>query len=386
MLTIMSEKTNLRDLTIAEIRRVAWQNIDPEEFIEDFNDLSFLARVNYAARKTIADWVDMGSILSVMDEPALQFIISTRKQVSRSCFMLDTEIFGNGKQFSLEFLTKNANNLYLDCAYKQNCITPEFIEKFRNKINYERFFSRFAESRNLNMLREYLIYKDGLFRPYIMNSKVMRYLDSEVLEELEQPIPAYYNTVITEQRIMSGQPCDDGQRSFTIWLRKFRRVTGRENDYPTWNEMLTLMKTHPRLNANGYVDWIIQRCLHNTPEEVSLYPERLSYRPDNVRREAYISVTGTDETQGEADFNIEFADVINPPVSESEVTISSNTDEDPESVLLTVQNMMSETAMEITPRVYTQDQVFSLRVPTYSEFVDDSGTDSPDSSLSDDED
>lgn len=387
MLTVTSEKTSLRDLTIAELRRVAWQHIDPSEFVEDFNDLNFLARVNYASRRTIADWVDWGSILSVMDEPALEFVISTRKQVSRTRFHLDSEIWGSEKQYSLEFLTKHANHLYLDHAHQQKCITPEFLEKFEDHISYSRFFDRFLQARDTDVLREFLLYKDGLFRRYIMQSRSMRYLNREALEDLNQPVPDYYDTVITEQRIMSGQPCDDGQRSFTIWLRKFRRVTGRANDYPTWNEMLTLMKSHPRLNQNGYVDWIMGRCLENTPEEVAQYPERLSFNPKRVERDAYRHITGTDETTGDADFNIEFADVINPqPVqTQTESTESTSNPEQEDSPMAALDRAIAAmiegrvTPQMVQPMTAPQGTTFALRMPIFGGFVD-SGMDNPSSS------
>lgn len=384
MLTVTSEKTSLRDLTIAELRRVAWNRINPDEFVEDFNDLNFLARVNYASRRTIAEWVDWGSILRVMDEPALEFVISTRKQVSRSRFYLDSEVWCSEKQYSLEFLTKHANHLYLNHAHQQKCITPEFLEKFRDHINYSHFFDQFLQSRNTDVLREFLLYKDGLFSRHIMQSRGMRYLNREALKELNQPVPDYYDTVITEQRIMSGQPCDDGQRSFTIWLRKFRRVTGRPNDYPTWNEMLTLMKTHPRLNQNGYVDWIMGRCLENTPEEVAQYPERLSFNPKRVERDAYRHITGTDETTGDADFNIEFADVINPqPVQ----TPSESTDDaphaEPQSAMgAAINQAIAE--MVVTPRMVTPRFINPiLQMPTFSGFMVED-TDTPASSEQDD--
>jgi len=390
MLTVTSEKTSLRDLTIAELRRVAWHHIDPSEFVEDFNDLNFLARVNYASRRTIADWVDWGSILGVMDEPALEFVISTRKQVSRTRFHLDTDIWCNDKQYSLEFLTKNAAHLYLDHAHQQLCITPEFLEKFENQISYSRFFDRFLQSRDSDVLREFLFYKDGLFRRFIMQSRSMRYLNREALEDLQQPVPDYYDTVITEQRIMSGQPCDDGQRSFTIWLRKFRRVTGRVNDYPTWNEMLTLMKSHPRLNQNGYVDWIMGRCLENSPEEVAQYPERLSFEAKRVQREAYRHITGTDETQGDADFNVEFADVIDPPVQASTDSTGEAPNADPQSAMAAINQAMAEmiearvAPRMVQPMMAPQGTVFGLRMPSFVAMhthvgSDEEGSDQPDS-------
>lgn len=409
MLTVTSEKTSLRDLTIAELRRVAWHHIEPSEFVEDFNDLNFLARVNYAARRTIAEWIDWGSILNVMEEPALEFVISSRKQASpRSSFHLDSDIWSNGKQYSLEFLTNNARHLYLDHAHQQLSITPEFLEKFENQISYNRFFDRFLQARDSDVLREFLMYKDGMFRRFIMQSRSMRYLNREALEDLNQPVPDYYDTVITEQRIMSGQPCDDGQRSFTIWLRKFRRVTGRVNDYPTWNEMLTLMKSHPRLNQNGYVDWIMGRCLENTPEEVAQYPARLSFNPKRVERDAYRHITGTDESTGNEDYNVEFADVIDPPPAQPEpvVSTSDNTGEaphaNPEAALAAINQVMAEmeavnvATLRVQPMApYMREPTFFnpiLRMPTFSGFMeagsstdtpassepDESGTDEPD--------
>jgi hypothetical protein len=315
MLTEKSEKTSLRDLTIAEIRRVSWRNIDPSEFVEDFNDLTFLARVNYADPGVVANWVDWGGILSVMHEAALEFVISSKKQRARQRrFQLDSDMWSSQVQFSADFLKRNARYLYLNGAVYQRCITPEFLDEFRDQISYNHFFDRFLQYRDGDeaLLHDFLVYKDGMFRRWIMQSKGMRYLTRAGLESMNQPVPEYYDTVIDEQRIMSGQPCDDGQRSFTIWLRKFRRVTGRPNDYPTWNEMLTLMKSHPRLNHNGYVDWIMGRCLENSPETVAQYPERLSYRPNRVERESYTHITGVNEAQGEADFQIEFADVLDP--------------------------------------------------------------------------
>lgn len=395
MLTVTSEKTSLRDLTIAELRRVAWQHIKPSEFVEDFNDLNFLSRVNYASRRTIAGWVDWGSVLSVMEEPALEFVINTRKQVSRSRFLLDSDIWCNEKQYSLEFLTKNAAHLYLDHAYQQKCITAEFIEKFKDQINYSRFFDRFLQYRDFEALREFLMYKDGLFRRYIMQSRSVRYLNRETLEALNQPVPDYFDTVITEQRIMSGQPCDDGQRSFTIWLRKFRRVTGRMNDYPTWNEMLTLMKSHPRLNQKGYVDWIMSRCLENSPEEIAQYPEQLSYRPERVQRDEYRHITGTDESTSNEDYNIEFSDVIDPPVVPPE-TSTDEVEDNSESIISGINQAISDMLeARITPRIRMVQPMTRPMSMTHSlagmqilhqlsERNEEGGTDSPDVETSDD--
>jgi len=389
MLTVTSEKTSLRDLTIAELRRVAWHHIEPSEFVEDFNDLNFLARVNYAARRTIAEWIDWGSILNVMEEPALEFVISSRKQASpRSSFHLDSDIWSNGKQYSLEFLTNNARHLYLDHAHQQLSITPEFLEKFEHQISYNRFFDRFLQARDSDVLREFLMYKDGMFRRFIMQSRSMRYLNREALEDLNQPVPDYYDTVITEQRIMSGQPCDDGQRSFTIWLRKFRRVTGRVNDYPTWNEMLTLMKSHPRLNQNGYVDWIMGRCLENTPEEVAQYPARLSFNPKRVERDAYRHITGTDESTGNEDYNVEFADVIDPPVQVNADSTGEAPNAEPQSAMAAINQAMAEmiearvAPQLVQPLVHPRFINPILQMPTFSGFMAE-GTDTPASSEQD---
>lgn len=332
MLTIKSEKTSLADLTIAELRDVAWYHLDTDEFVEDLNSIKFLSRLRYADREALAEFYDWGSYLKHMDEEALQMVINAKTFESpRSRWHLDNDIWRHERQFSLEFLTKNAKRLYLNHAVNQTCITPEFVEMFSRELNLNHFFDHFVGTRDVEQFRLFSTYKDGMFMRYIMQSRNMRYLTREALTELGMSVPDYYDTVISEQRIMSGQPCDDGQRSFTIWLRKFRRVTGRVNDYPTWNEMLTLMKSHPRLNGNGYVDWIYGRCLENSAEEVSHYPERLSFQAKRVEQDAYRHITGVSEEQAAADFTVEFADIIDPAsvtMTPEQVTTAMSEDAD----------------------------------------------------------
>lgn len=326
MLTIISEKTSLRDLSISELRRVSWNHIDASNFTEDLNDTNFLARLSYANKTQFAKMADWGDFVSEMREEALTMLISAYKQLyPRSRFQINSSMFNSGVQYSLEFLTTNAHYLYLHSCFSQDCVTPEFIEEQSDYINYGHFFEHFLRNSDIEKLRPFITYKNGMFLRWINSSRSVRYMNREILNHLNLPVPSYQDTLISEQRIMSGQPCDDGQRSFTIWLRKFRRVTGRVNDYPTWDEMLTLMKSHPRLNNNGYVDWIYSNCLTNSDDEIARYPTSLSYQPTRVRLDAYGHITGVDIGQAEEDYNVEFADVVNP-VSTVEPEVTDSTD------------------------------------------------------------
>jgi hypothetical protein len=327
MLTIISEKTSLRDLSISELRRVSWNNIDPSEFTEDLNDTNFLARLSYANKVKLVEMVDWGDFVVEMNEDALMMLISAHKQLySRTRFQLSSRMFETDKQFSLEFLTTNARYLYLHGSFSQDCVTPEFVEEQSDYINYGHFFEHFLRRNDIDKLRPFITYKNGMFLRWISSSRSVRYMNREMLNHLNFPVPSYQDTIITEQRIMSGQPCDDGQRSFTIWLRKFRRVTGRVNDYPTWDEMLSLMKSHPRLNNNGYVDWIYSNCLTNSDQVINQYPTSLSYQPTRVRIDAYRHITGVDNEQANEDYNVEFYDVVNPN-STVEIEVNDSTDE-----------------------------------------------------------
>lgn len=316
MLTIKSSKTSLLDLSIKDLSNVAWNFLDVHEFADELSNPKLLTRLMYQSNKKIlADMIEEEKYLMVCSEPTISKMIDAYLEVyPEDDLRLDGCMFYDEKQYSLEFLQKYKKYIRLYHVEHQKCITPQFLAENYDSMDTNEFWANFSTVIGIEKLPEFITYNNGELKNEIMKSKAIIHVPKKQLIELNIDVPAYYDTVLTEQRIMSGQPCNDGQRSFMIWLRKFRRTTNNSTAYPTWNELLELYQQHPRMNHNGYIDWIYSMALFNSPETVQQYNEKLSYSPSNISAAVYVAETetGTDE-----DFAIEFSDV-EPDYEDSE--------------------------------------------------------------------
>ena len=330
MLTIKSSKTSLLDLSIYELANVAWEYLEIPDFVEELSNPKLLTRLMYGSNKKIlADFTEHEPFLMYCSEFTISKMIDAYLEVYQvDELRLDSCMFYNNKQYSLEFLEKYKQYIRLYHVDRQQCLTPEFVAKNRNEMDTNEFWANFSTVIGNERLREFIEYNDGELKDDIMHSRAIRMLTANQLIELGLPVPDHYNTVLTEQRIMSGQPCNDGQRSFTIWLRKFRRTTNNSTAYPTWNELLELYKKYPRMNNDGYIDWIFSMALFNSEETVQSYSEKLSYSPERITVSDYISEAGSGT---EEDYEIEFSDVISDSGDNSDdhddVDCESATDE-----------------------------------------------------------
>lgn len=324
MLTIKSDKTSLMDLSINDLQNVAWEHIDVEEFIEDLKNPNFVARMMYGKnREVLSTFCEFDNFLTHAPEEFMVKMIEAKK-TKNSHFKLSTMMFYDRKQYSIEFLTKYADHIEMYHVEHQSSITPEFLEKYHDSMDVNTFWERFNRTFGNDKLKDFAHYKNGMFLEEIQASDVIRYLTISDLQNLELPAPDYYNNVMTEQRVMSGEPCNDGQRSFSIWLRKYRRVSNNPTGFPTWNELLELYKKYPRMNQNGYVDWLHSRAVFKDEQTVDMYPEQLSYSPKEISFNAYIDEAGDDHK--EEDYKIEFADVLEPEQHTVQVTVQITPD------------------------------------------------------------
>lgn len=324
MLTIKSEKTSLMDLSINELSNVAWEYLEVEEFVDDLNNPNFLARMMYGKNKEVlASLTKCDNFIAYVPEAFLAKMIDARK-IQTEHFKIGTSMFYDGKQYSIEFLTKYADHIELYHVEYQKSITPEFLEKYHNEIDVSSFWSRFDRTFGIENLKHFATYKNGMFLEEIQESEAIRYLTISDLESLGMPVPDYYHNVMTEQRVMSGDPCNDGQRSFSIWLRKYRRVSNNPTGFPTWNDLLELYKKYPRMNQHSYVDWLHDRAVTNREDYVNEYPEHLSYSPSNISFGEYRDIAGEDHK--EEDYAIEFSDVLQPEPQMVNVTVEVTPD------------------------------------------------------------
>lgn len=313
MLTIKSDKTSLMDLSINDLQNVAWEYLEVEDFLDDLKNPNFLARMMYGKNKEVLDSLcEHDNFLVHAPEEFMAKMIDARK-VKYEHFKLSTMMFYDRKQYSIEFLTKYAEHIEMYHVEHQKSITPEFFEKYHDEIDVSSFWERFDRTFGVEKLKEFAKHKNGMFLDEINDSEVIRYLTICDLENLELPVPDYYHNVMTEQRVMSGEPCNDGQRSFSIWLRKYRRVSNNPTGFPTWNDLLELYKKYPRMNQHSYVDWLYARAVYKDADAVNEYPQHLSYSPKNISVNEYLDEAGDDHK--EEDYKIEFADVLQPEIT-----------------------------------------------------------------------
>lgn len=311
MLTIKSDKTSLLDLSIRDLRNVAWEHLRLRDFEEDFKNPKLLGRLKYIGNDLLVNFSYNDVFLMNCPEEFIEAMIIARIKNGERRFCLDSSMFYDRKQYSIEFLTKYAEHLPMNYAEHQKSITPEFLDRHYDRMDTGEFWGNFGDSVGMDKLSEFLTYSNGRFKDEMLDSSLMRYCTKDDLIALNMTVPNFYDNVMTEQRVMSGDPCNDGQRSFSIWLRKYRRVNNDPNGFPTWNDLLELYKKYPRMNQHGYVDWLHHRAVTNDERYVNEYPEHLSYSPKEITFDGYRHVAG-EENQKE-DFEIEFADVNETP-------------------------------------------------------------------------
>ncbi|AFC21965.1 hypothetical protein GAP32_505 [Cronobacter phage vB_CsaM_GAP32] len=313
MLTIKSDKTSLLDLSIAELRRVAWKHIDVREFLDELADPKLLTRLMYGSGKQIlVEMTSYDQYLRYCHEDTIAKMIDAMIALGNT-YIIDSSMFYDGKQYSIEFLTKYADYIALNYVERQKSLTPEFVAKYSHKMDMEDFWMRFDRTIGISNIKQFIDYNNGMFRDEIMDSEILQYCTRSDLISLDMEVPDFYDTVMTEQRVMSGDPCNDGQRSYAIWLRKYRRVFNDPEGFPTWNNLLELYKKYPSMNKNSYVDWLYSRAVHNSEEYVSEFDEHLSYNVGEISVHTYQNITDTENSnEAQEAFLVEFSDVLTP--------------------------------------------------------------------------
>lgn len=305
MLTIKSEKTSLLDLSINELRDVAWDYIDAKQFVDELKDPKLLTRLMYGKNKEIFSVIFDSENISFMLYAPNEFLakmIDALKEKGEP-FTLSSHIFSK-RQFSLDFLNKYADNLNLYHAERQESIDVNFLDKYYDRLDISSFWEHFHKNSTTERIKEFVLFGDGKYKEDMTNFGAIKFLTADELNSIGLEVPEYYNNVMTEQRVMSGDPCSDGQRSFSIWLRKYRRVHNDPTGFPTWNQLLELYKKYPRMNNNGYIDWLYSRAVKNSDSYVQQFDNELSYSPSNITYSDYRDIAGDENSQ--EDFKIEF--------------------------------------------------------------------------------
>lgn len=278
MLAIISEEKSLLNLSVNDIRKIAWKHLNLTDFVDELNDLKFLERFHYASCIKFQEQF-LTEILSehmyLFNETSLQFIID-KIYSTRNNFYIPSSMFYNSTQYSLEFIVKNEKHLSMYHIEKQKSLTPEFVYEHQNDMDMNGLWDALSENPDMEKIKEYVNFNDGFFQNDIKDCGVFKFMVAEDLNNIGMTVPDYYNNIIHPQRVMSGDPCNDGQRSYSIWLRKFRREFNKPDEYPTWNELLCLYKKHPRMNHNGYIDWLYGRAAKNDDDDIKSYSTQLT--------------------------------------------------------------------------------------------------------------
>lgn len=277
------EDSNLIDLPVELLHKVEWEYMDLCDFIEDFNNIIMLERLAEVYKDVKEDhiFLKLFEIAHHLDDETLEFITAHLVGIDYPDLSIGGSVFYDGRQLPREYVEKYADYMDLYNVERQGWIDPEFFEKYEHRMDVSSFWGNFNTYHTFENMKEWFMYSNGKYVPTMMEYGVCNNITAQEFTELGIPVPDCYNTVITAQRIMSGDPCNDGQRSFAIWLRKYRRVYNDPDGFPTWGNLIELCKKHPRMNNDGYVDWIHSRALFNSEEEVSNYPTELQI---NVRR------------------------------------------------------------------------------------------------------
>lgn len=314
MLTRISDKTSLLDLSFADLKMVAWEHLDysDEQILNEIRNPTILNRLLHTAPQVLAEWNTNHHLIDLLSEEGLERIVTANIKIGNRDFMFSTAMFHESRQYSKDFIVRNKAHINYNHIEHQKWITPDFLYEHRDEMDVDNFFENFAINKGIAAYEEFNTFNDGYWSSKLDQSDLLCYATIEDCEKIGITPPANLYVVMTEQRVMSGEPCSDGQRSFSIWLRKYRRVFNDPAGYPTWDHLLQLFKKHPRMNSSGYVDWLRHRVINHSEAVVRRADENLSYSPTNISVNDYQEVTGTSRVEAETNFDTEFMDVTNP--------------------------------------------------------------------------
>ncbi len=278
MFAEISEKTSLLDLTINELSRVIWNDVNLEELTNPvlLNRFKLLGDgfLSYAIER-ISD--STGETIQFSTEQYHEYVLPSYLSAYESASdknkaaVVSTSFFKY--QHPIDVLEKYAAVLPLYYAEEQESLTPEFVEKYADRMDMHRFLLNLRKS-GFQRLKTFLTYKDGHYDKYVQDINILKFCTKDELTELGREIPECYDYIVDEKRIMSCDPCKDGQRSYYVWLRKYRKVTGTDG-YPTWNDILEAYKKYPKMNASDCVGWIYdhvldERDIMDSPDKLSI--------------------------------------------------------------------------------------------------------------------
>ncbi|SOK58782.1 hypothetical protein [Yersinia phage fHe-Yen9-04] len=268
MLAAKSTKTSLLDLSIDEIRQIAWLYMNVNSFQEDMNNTDFLRRAYLADKELLVKFLTDDDMIRCLSLETINFILEMLEDSLSELFDDDkiSRYIVLKHQLPIEFLERYATILPLYHAEHQLSITPEFYSKYHSLFDDEAFWGHFA-SNHTSDFNTWATYNDGELVDKVFDNSVTRYFTKAKLIEHNMMVPNFYDNVVNEQRIMAGDPCSDGQRSYAIWLRKYRRTYNDQTGYPTWGQLLELFEKHPRMNHDGYIDWLFNRVVRDEFDE-----------------------------------------------------------------------------------------------------------------------
>lgn len=293
-LNVLSTKTDFNDLTIEE-----WSKVYFDSAVLPFD---FVLTSEMIDRIILAGRIDI--LFICLKEFDISLIHCTEQDYDKFLGLVKEEFPGSKhfassimwasatNQFSIEFLKKYKDCIGVCNIHNQKSLTLDFVYENLNSIYAETFFDETYfdyidsdiledETRSL-LLKDALNYKEGVFEKYIFpNNFDLAEIAQEEFEEKIGIVPKYFSTVIDEHRILSGEPCNNGKRSYLIWLAKFRRIKQDPQAYPTWGELYTLSQEHPLMDRSGYIAWIWDNVLFNSEEDMKDYGSTVTFTKDD---------------------------------------------------------------------------------------------------------
>lgn len=293
------EQTELMALPISVLPNIEWECMDLDDFTDEFRNPKMIRRLKYACRDIKSKHIFSRLLRNLphnYDVDQIIDMVNHLKEIGHEPVVIGATMFNNKRQFPREFIEANLDSIEMYHIENQGWIDPEFFEKHSGNMDRDNFWEQFGRVRTPEQIRYWYEYNNNQYVETMTYNNVFEQFTVQQLNEIGIPVPDYYNTVITAQRIMSGDPCHDGQRSYAIWLRKYRRVYNDPDGYPTWGHLMELCHKHPRMNNDGYVDWIRSRCLHNSEEVVRQARATLEIKPKSITEDTYQSyVQNTDD-------------------------------------------------------------------------------------------
>lgn len=339
MLSILSSKESLLDLSINELRKISWRSINISEFEEELKNEILIERMRLAYKdyKVELDTLTTFSCDWMPTQHRAMYFEFITKVNNEFTGRISEYAFYPNQQYSPEFMAKyiTKDTIEYEKYYaKQKWVTPDLFDKFVVELSYFRpdmFFSEFTSVEDEMggfTFAEWYTMKDGKYKSYIDRySEVFRYAAPSDLEQKGIPIPDHYSTVLTEQRIMSNGPCDPGQRAYAVWLKKYRRSSGDKTGFPTWGQLMELFKKHPKMDRHGYVGWIFDGALFRSENDVSEAPEHLSIQ--YIDGSQYVNETDDDTVPSDQQIDISTDEDLNiTPINEEDEDEYEDEDED----------------------------------------------------------